>query len=236
MEMSTQTVVIPEQPIVVDRVKVAEFEKLAPVLTKQANDFIIEDNTDYEFSLTLAEEAIRRQKAIKEFFAPTKRLADQLHGSLCDMERNLLTPYIQIERLVKDRRQLWRDAQERIRMKAEADARDKAKKEADERALAEAAQLEKEGEKEAAAVVVEQALAAPPPAVVVASTVPKQTGSSVRGSWDFRYDDPDQVQREYCSPDDKKIRAIVKSLGKSAPIRGITIFWKENEAIQTKGR
>ena len=234
--MATQTIAVIDQRISVDNARIAEFQAASPTLVKQANDFTIEDSNDYEFSLTIAEEAIRRQKAIKEFFAPTKRLADQLHGSLCDMERNLLTPYVNIERLVKGRRQDWRDAQEKIRLAKEEADRKKAKEEADARALQEAAQLEQEGDKEAAAVVVEQALAAPAPAVVVPSSVPKQTGSSVRGEWDFRYDNPDEVQRAYCDPSDKKIRAIVKSLGKSAPIKGIVIFWKENEAIRTKGR
>jgi hypothetical protein len=243
--MSTQTV-MPQNGAVLQTVtveqaneidaKAMEFSAQAPTLMKQAQDFTIEEKSDYEFSLTICEEAIRRQKAIKEYFAPTKRLADQLHASICAMEKNLLAPYVQVETLIKGRRQDWRDAQEQIRLKKEADDRRKAQEEQQARALEEAAQLEKEGEKEAAQVVVEQALAAPPPAVVVPSSVPKQTGSSVRGSWDFRYDDPDQVQREYCSPDDKKIRAIVKSLGKSSPIKGITVFWKENEAIQTKGR
>lgn len=235
--MATQTVT-PEinQTIKIDNAKIAEFQAASPIRVKQAESFTIEDSSDYEFSLTIAEDAIRAQKVIKDFFAPVKRQADQVHSSLCEMERSLLTPYVNIERLIKSRRQDWRNEQERIRMEAEKEARKKAKEEADAKALAEAALLEKEGEPEAAQVVVEQALAAPPPPVVVQSSVPKQTGSSVRGEWDFRYDDPSQVQREYCSPDDKKIRAIVKSLGKEAPIKGITVFWKENEAIRTKGR
>lgn len=234
--MATQTIPVIDQTIKIDNAKIAEFQAASPTLMKQARDFSIEDQSDYEFSLTIAEEAIRRQKAVKEFFAPTKRLADQLHASLCEMERNLLTPYVDIERLIKGRRQDWRVEQERIRAKAEEDARKKAKEEADARALQEAAQLEKEGEREAAAVVVEQALAAPPPVIVMPSSVPKQANSAVRGEWDFRIDDPDQVQREYCSPDEKKIRAVVKTLGKNAPIKGVTVFWKETEAIRTKGR
>lgn len=234
--MATQTIPVINQTIAIDNARIAEFQAASPTLVKQAQDFTIEDDNDYESILVIGEEAIRRQKIIKDFFSPTKRLADQLHGSLCDMERNLLTPYVQVERLVKGRRQDWRDTKERIRLQKEADDRKKAKEEADARALAEAAQLEKEGEKEAAEVVMERALSAPAPAIVVPSSVPKQANSSIRGEWDFRIDDANQVQREYCSPDEKSIRAIVKALGKTAPIRGITVFWKEIEAIRTKGR
>jgi hypothetical protein len=233
---TTQIPVLEPQTITIDKARIAEFQAEVPTLINQAQAFTIDDATDYDFSLTIAEEAIRRIKAIKDFFAPTKRLAHQLHGSLCDMENTLLAPYAQIERLIKDRRMNWRQAEEKKRREEEAAASRRLQEQKQQEALDQAAQLEKEGEKEAADVVIEQAMNAPAPAVVLQSTVPKQANSAVRKKWAFRIDNPELVQREYCSPDEKKIRAIVTSLGPSAPIKGITIYEDEVEAIRTKGR
>ena len=216
--------------------KAIEMKAEAATLTKQAEAFTIEDSSDFEFSLTIAEEAIRRQKAIAEFFAPTKKLAHQLHKSITEMENAMLAPYQVIERLIKDRRANWRQEQERIRRKKEDEEREALLKKQQEEALAQAAQLEKEGEKEAAQVVVEQALAAPPPVIVMPSTVPKQSGSSVRKRWNYRIDDESKIQREFCSSDPKKLRAHVEAYGLQSTIAGITVFEEEIESIRTKGK
>lgn len=234
--MSTQTAPVISGTVSVDPTRIAEFQASTPTLVKQAQDFTIEDQSDYDFSLTIAEEAIKRQKTISEFFAPTKKLANSLHKSITQMENDLLAPYIQIERLIKDRRLNYRQAQERLRVAQENEARRVAQEAQHAEALAQAAQLEKEGEKEAAQVVVEQALAAPAPAIVVPSSVQKQSGSSIRKKFSYRIDDEAKISREFCSPDPKKLRAHVDAYGMQANIAGVTVYPDETEAIRTKGR
>lgn len=238
--MSTQTAPI-LQTMTVEQAneinsRATELGASAPILSRQAQEFIIEDQADYEFSLSIAEEAKSRQNAITAFFAGSKKLAFDLHRAICKMETDLLQPYMQIERLIKDRRFNWRQAEEQKRLKAEAEARRIAHEAEQERLLAEAATLEREGETEAAEVVLEQAQTVQAPAVVVQSTVPKQAGSSVRKSFGFRIDDPRKVSRELCSPDEKKIRDRVNAYGDAQTLEGITIFPSENEAIRSKGR
>lgn len=239
--MSSQSSAVESAPsvigtVTVDHLKIAEFREATPTLVKQANDFTIEDQNDYEFSLTIAEEAIKRQKAIAEFFAPTKKLANELHKSITKMESDMLAPYQQVERLVKDRRMNWRQVQERIRQAKEDEMRRIARDKQHAEALAAAAELEKEGKKEAAEVVIEKAIAAPAPTVVVQSSVPKQSGSSIRKKFGYRIDDESRVEREFCSPDPKKIKAHVDAYGMSSAIAGVTVFPDENEAIRTKGK
>lgn len=234
--MSTQTAPIISETISIDPARIAEFRESTPMLARQAQEFTIEDASDYEFSLTIAEEAIKRQKAITDFFAASKKLAFDLHRSICKMESDLLQPYMQIERLIKDRRLNWRQAEEQKRLKAEAEQRRIAHAAEQQRLLDEAAALEKEGEKEAAEVVLEQAQTVQAPAVVVQSTVPKQVGSSIRKKHSYRIDDEAMVPREFCSPDPKKIKATVDAYGMGAKISGVTVFPDENEAIRTKGR
>src|SRR5260370_29966479 len=207
-----------------------------PTLVKQAWEFTIEDQGDYEFSLTIAEEAIKREKTISEFFAPTKKLANQLHKSITQMENDLLAPYEQVERLIKDRRFNWRQEQERLRLKKEAEDRRIAQEAEQERLLEEAAQLEKEGQKEGAEVGLEQAENVPAPSIVVQSFVPRQSGSSIRKKFSYRIDDETKIPREFCSPDPKKLRAHVEAYGMQANIAGITVYPDENGAIRTTRR
>lgn len=234
--MSTQTAPIISETISIDPAQIDAFRASTPTLTRQAQEFIIEDKADYEFSLSIAEESIKRQKAISEFFAGSKKLAHSLHGAICKMETDLLQPYQQIERLIKDRRLNWRQAEEQKRLKAESEARRIAHEAEQARLLAEAAELETQGEKEASEVVFEQAQTVAPPAVVIQSTVPKQTDSAVRKKVTFRIDNPEAIERRFCSPDERKIREYVRAYGMASKIAGVTIYETEVEAITTKGR
>lgn len=232
--MSTTAPPIISETISVDPAQIEAFRSSTPILERQAQEFLIEDLADYEFSLSIAEESKSRQNAIIAFFAGSKKLAFDLHRAICKMETDLLNPYVRIERLIKDRRFNWRQAEEQKRLKAEAEARRIAHEAEQERLLAEAAALEREGETEAAEVVLEQAQTVQAPAVVVQSTVPKQAGSSVRKGYGYRVDNEEKVPRQFCSSDRKKLRAWIDAYGDSATIEGVTIFPDENEAIRSK--
>jgi hypothetical protein len=232
--MSTQTVPPINQVITLDQAKIAEFTLDSQTRAIQARDFIIESQGDYEFSLTIAEDAIKRQKAIAEFFAPAKKTAFDLHRMITRMENDLLAPYLKIEQTMKQRRQIWRQEQENERLRIEAEARRIAKEEADRNALEDAALLEKQGNAEAAQEVLTQAMNAPAPTVVVQSSVPKQAGSAVRKKFSYRIDNEAAVEREFCSPDPKKIKTHLDAHGMASKISGVTVFPDETEAIRTK--
>ncbi len=238
--MSTQAIATttPEAllALVVDLKKVEEFKAASSPMLRAARDFTIEDQTDYDFSLTIAEEAIKRRKVKEEWMRPAKKLADLMHSLLCTMERQMIADDVEIETIIKQRRKDFRAAQERIRQAEEDEKRRLAHEAQQAAALAEAAQLEKEGEKEAAEVVIERALSAPAPAIVIQSSVPKQTGSAVTKKWGYRIDDKEKVQREFCDPSSQKIKQRVDAYGMNAGINGVTVFPDENEAIRTKGR
>jgi hypothetical protein len=222
--------------VTIDRDKITELNASGGSFLIQGREFTIETTGDYEFSLTICEDAIKRQKTIIEFFAEAKKKAFDLHRMITRMESDLLKPYQIIESLIKERRLMWRKDQEALRQRAEDAARRIAKDEADKKALADAAALESEGRPEEAQEVLQQAIEAPAPAVVVQSNVPKQTGSAVRKKFSFRIDDFDKVPREFCSPDPRKIKAHVDAYGMNARIDGVTPFPDETEAIRTKGR
>lgn len=222
--------------LVVDKKHIEKMQTQSSPFLIQARAFSIESAGDYEFSMTIAGDAIRRRQAIEGWFKPIKKLADALHTMICAMERQAIASDQEIEQLIKGRRLTWRQDQETIRQRQEAEARRIAKDEADRKALADAAALEKEGRHEDAKEVIDQAIASPAPAVVVQSSVQKQKGSAIKKTFGYRVDDPGKVQREYCSPDPKKMRDHVNAYGMNSRIDGVTVFPDETEAIRTKGR
>lgn len=200
-------------------------------LVTQAEQFTIESEEEYELSLTIAQKAIDKEKAFKAWIGPAKKLAAMLHTLLCAMENEGTAPLQKVVTIVKAERQRWRAKKEAEDRERERLASAAAKENQVNAAVETAAALEREGEKEAAEVIVEQALAAPMPAVVLQSSVPKQAGSSVKKKFSYRVDDPAKVQREYCSPDPKKMKQRVDAYGMEANIAGVTVYPDETEAI-----
>jgi hypothetical protein len=235
--MSTQTAVpMIHETISIDAEKVAELTNGSTTLERQANECLVQTADDYEFSLIICEDAIRRKNAVIEFFKPIKQAAYNLHRAITQRETALLATYIHVENLIKARRMEYRRNEERKRQEAEDEQRRIAKDEADRKALADAAVLEKQGKREEAQEVMQQAIAAPAPAVVVPSTVPKQAGSAITPKVSYRIDDESLVPREFCSADPKKLRAHVLVHGMKTNIDGVTVFPDETEAIRTRGR
>jgi hypothetical protein len=240
--MSAQTIVTADPKIdallemLVDKKQIEKYQAEGSAKLAQAKSFTIESEGEYEFSLSIAEEAISRRKAKEDWMRPAKSLAHLLHRVLCAMEANATAADVEIEDYVKGIRRNWRQEQERLRAAREEEKRRIAHEAEQSAALAEAAQLEKEGEPEAAAVVVQRALEAPPPAIVEQSTVTKQAGSSIRPKFAFRIDDEDEIPREFCSSDPRKLRSHVNAYGMKANIPGVTVYPDETEAIRTKGR
>lgn len=69
-------------------------------------------------------------------------------------------------------------------------------------------------------------------AIATQATVSVPTNVTVRAVWSFEVETPDLVPREYCSPDDKKIRTMVMA-SDGAPIPGVRI-WKDTAVSQRK--
>jgi len=81
---------------------------------------------------------------------------------------------------------------------------------------------EKKGDTEQAEVLREQAAEMPLPFIDTGAQI-IQEGFYVKERWVFEVTDPDKVPREFCSPDDKKIRAHVDAYGPTATIAGVQI-------------
>lgn len=113
----------------------------------------------------------------------------------------------------------------------EAAARRRAQAQADELARKERERLQRQAEKAAEAGRTEkaerlEAQAAVTTAAVVRTEAPKVAGTGIRKTWTFEITNPAAVPREYCMPDESKIRKIVSALQGDTNIAGVRAYAK----------
>jgi hypothetical protein len=161
---------------------------------------------------------------------------DEVKKRIMDLFRPIEAIYSQAETLLKDKIKLYRDEQERIRQEQETKARVAAAKEQQRlqgQADTKAAKLEQRGLFDAAAEV-RNAVPEVTLPVIPQTEVPKVAGLAFREHWSFRITDADQVPREYCSPDEKKIRAVVEALKANTNIPGVEV-WRDDSVASGRG-
>lgn len=131
------------------------------------------------------------------------------------------------ESLVKRAMVAYTEEQDRIRREEQRLADERARKER-ERLEAQAAKALQAGKVEKAETLQERAATVVAP--VIDRTPPKVAGQSIREVWKFEVTNEALVPREYCSPDDKKIRAVVLALKGGTTIPGVRVYSEKNLA------
>jgi hypothetical protein len=186
---------------------------------------VVDDTTCIAGSDILLE-ITRRKRTVEERFKEPCDAAFKAHRSLTALRDSVLVPFKQAQETI-DRK--IRDYRVQVRRKQEAEAA-AALKAANEKAEAERlAKAEKQmdaGDLKGC----EQTLKAPlPPANVRIETqaAPTVKGLSFRTEWFFEITDPDAVPRNLCSPDEKRIRAMVKGMQGATNIPGIRVWSSE---------
>jgi hypothetical protein len=211
-----------------------EVAKLVPAVVSQANQITVETAEDYEMACSFLTLIAARRKQVSETFGPIVQKAHAAWQEAIAQRKKFLDPLNDAELNVKRKVSTWRIEQERARKAEEDRLAAIAKREADERALEEAAALAANGEKELADMVLQEAAAAPAPVVVVAPSVPKQESIAKKTTWRFRIVDEALIPREFLSPDEVKIGAIVRSRKNLVKIPGIQVFADESVAVRSR--
>jgi hypothetical protein len=164
-----------------------EVAKLVPAVVSQSEQITVSDSEDYEMACSFLTLIATRKKQVGETFDPIVAKAHSTWKEACAQREKFLSPLNVAEQTVKSKVTSWRIDEEKKRREEEARLQQIAKQEQDERALAEAAQLEANGEKELADIVLQEAASAPAPVVVAPVTVPKQDGIAKKTNWKWRY-------------------------------------------------
>lgn len=178
-------------------------------------------------------EITRRKKVVEERFKEPCEAAFKAHRSLTALRDSVLAPFKQAQDLIDQKIKLYR-IEVRRKQEAEAAAALKAanaKAEADR--IAKAQQQMDSGDLKGCEKTLEAPL--PPPVVKIETQAPPaMKGLSFTTEWFFEISDPDAVPREYCTPDEKKIRSVVKGLQKATNIPGVRV-WSEEVSRKRAG-
>jgi hypothetical protein len=83
-------------------------------------------------------------------------------------------------------------------------------------------------------MVLQNAAEAPAPVVVLESSVPKQDGISKRVNWRYEVVDESKVPREFMSPSDLKIGAVVRSQKGLTKIPGVRVWSEETVSVRSR--
>jgi hypothetical protein len=186
----------------------------------QAALLTVTDDPSFSRGGEMLLEIKRRSRVVEDRFADPVSLAHKAHKAMTALRDSVLAPFQQAERTIKSKLGIYqadierkrRDEAERLRKEAEAKA------EADRIAKAQA-QMDA-GDLKGCEKTLE-APAAPVNVRVTTPEPPKVGGVSFRDEVKFEITDPDSVPREFCIPDEKKIRNMVKAMGKSTNIPGV---------------
>lgn len=215
----------------------AEAGALAPQVTStqaRALAAVITDAESYAYAGDLLISIATLRKGVEAAFDPLIRHAHETHAAIIAEKKRHVGPLDESERELKGRISVYLLAEEKKRREEELRMRELARKEAEERAIAEAVQLEAEGDAAGAAAVL--ADPTPAPLVVVQSSVPKVAGLSSRETWDFEVTDASLIPREYLAVDMVRIRGVVKALKGSTSIPGVRAFAVKTMAVTTGAR
>ena len=230
-------------------IPVDEVAKLVPTVVSQANQLTIESAEDYEMACSFLTLIATRKKQVGDTFDPIVQKAHATWQEAIAQRKKFLDPLITAESDVKRKVADWRTEQERIRKAEEDRVAAEAKREAEERALAEAQQLEANGEHELAAIVLEEAANAPAPVVVGMSTIPKQDGIAKKTTWKWRYKGGDQVAAlrmivkaaanderllAYLAFNETAVGATARAHKSMTRIPGIEVFPEESVSVRSR--
>lgn len=188
----------------------------------------IKDAATLNFAAEVMLEAKRRAKAIQERFKKPKQKAMEALQEIRAMEAEAVEPYTRIEQMIiKPAMAQFQAEQDRLRREEEDRQRAEAKRREEDARLREAAELEKDGQKELADAIMDAPVVVPP---VVLPKMETPTGISYRDVWKFEVVNPDLVPREYLTLDEKKIGGVVRALKGETRIAGVRVYSEKTVA------
>lgn len=207
-----------------DEMNEKEIESNAKALIARVKSFHVETAAQYEEAATLLLDVKRYVKSVHEAFDSIVEAAHKVHKEAIAKRKRYLDPAEKAEMIIKHEMLRWDVEQERIRRERESMLQAEAKKRAEEEALNAAIQAEAEGDIEAAEEILSEPVVAP--IVMIQTETPKVAGVSHRTEWDFRIVSITHIKDQYKIPDEKKIRSVVKALGKQSEgvVGGIQVF------------
>lgn len=187
-----------------------------------ANDIAIRDAETYQTACDFLKTLKTIEAEINSTFDEPIRRAYEAHKAIVAAKKKHFEPIEQAERIVKPKISAYLAEEERKRREEERRLQEEARKKAEEEALAQAAELEAEGDTEGAEALISEPVVAPP--VVLPKATPKVSGIATREVWLYKITDANKIPRQYLKIDEQKIGQIVRAMKGQTSIPGVQVY------------
>jgi hypothetical protein len=206
----------------------------ALAVVKKAESIKVVDQVTRVQAAELGRVIATLESAAKEKFDAIKKPLTEAKNRVLAWEHEVVDPLVRVKRLLsaaiglfdqseeRKRREEEERIQTQLRVQAEAEERERAANQA----IADAMELEAQGDKAGAEAVLNNPvpqLVYVPPVILQRETV-KVAGVASQQTWKFRITNRDLIPREYMIPDEKVIGQIVRALKDKANIPGIEVY------------
>lgn len=201
----------------------SDVQNVVTDLTVRADTIEIQSTEDYEIAGAFLVECATQAKYIERVFNPIITRAHAAHKEAIAQRDAFLIPLKRAKGKIGLMVGEWDRKLREERDRRDREERDRLRKLEEDRRLAEAAELERVGQTEAAEEIVSAPIHIMP---IPQPAVARPAGVSVREEWDFRVADAAGIKREFLAPDEVRIRRVVKSMGMDAIalVGGIEVF------------
>jgi hypothetical protein len=183
---------------------------------------------DHQQAIDERQELGEALKRVQQYFAPIKKMAHTLWRELCDRENAILDPLRARDLERAQAIGAYKAVADAARREAERHEAERRRQENERHAIAEAAMLERGGDRASAAIVLAEAVAAPAPVVVMPDLVRSVPGAKFVRRWHFRIVDEALVPREYLMIDEKKVGGYCRAMKASANVAGVEFFYTDD--------
>jgi len=198
-------------------------QKVSQFLSEAKAVEIVDDDI-YQYAAELLDQEKAIYKFVEKTYEKTRSALNEAKNELMKLIHSHTDPLDEAERILKNKRAVWKRDQEEIRRKERIRIEAELRKQEEERRLKEAIETNDES------ILEEPIIIAP----VQVQEIPKEKGHSFRDDWKCKVVDPAQVPLTYWVIDEKKIEKVVKATKGTIQIPGVKIWKEEIEAVRSK--
>ena len=213
----------------------AELSRAVTEIEFQAESIIIKTEADYQSAGEFGRLLKKKSAEVTEFFAPMKKAAHDAHKQICDREKQMLTPLMNAEKVIKKTMGEFALEQERKKKEEEERLRKLAEEEAN-RLLAQAVEAEASGNTDVARMAMENAsvIESAGRSIIIDAPQPKAEGVSMTSDWEIESIDSSLVPisiagMEIRPVDEAAIKRLIKMSKGKIVIPGVK--YKETARI-----
>lgn len=199
------------------------------LVEQNASSVLVVNDAGYEHAAQITKMVKQMQKKVKDYWEPLRVSAKKTYDDVLEKKKKMLDPLERAEKILKGKMGGYAAQKEQERLAREEAARKAAQAETD-RILAEAAEMEKNGDALGAEMAMAEAEVMDDAAagIVVTSKAPKVDGVSTSKVWQLKSIDPAKVPVEIAGVvirpvDEKAVLALVRATKGQIKIPGVEI-------------